>query len=1017
MPKSRRRPADKKRRPESRPPARPGARRNRPQNSRKKPADQRPMPGPLAAPAGVSDPDLALRVLDLVRQQRQAPPSLGEIARSLRLRDGEAASLARVLHDLEIAGDIVRVRQDRFTLPQEVDLVVGTVQLHRDGSAHLLRDLPGQPEFYLSPENTATALPGDRVVVRHLRDSAPYRGYQPCGRVIRILQRGTTTTVGTLEKSARFWHVVPDDKYFVHNIYVPQPAAPLRPNQGDKVVVKLGEWTSRHVNPEGEIIEVLGPADKPGIDIESIIRKFDLPTKFPEAVLSAADAFPETVPPAAARDREDCRDTLVITIDPDDARDFDDAIHVEVLRDGWRLTVHIADVSHYVTPGTPLDHEAYQRGNSVYLPDRVIPMLPEALSNGLCSLRPNEDRLAFAAFLDIGRDGRIRKSRFAKTIIRSARRLTYKEAYARLQAKPGNDVDRMLHEAWAMASTLRKKRFEEGSLDLDFPEVKVWLDDQGRPARLERIENDISHQLIEECMLAANEAVARLFRMTPAAAIHRVHEKPDEAKLNEYRERVQMHGHKVGNLAVRKELTRFLKMLRGQPEEYALKTALLKSLKRASYSPEPAGHYGLAKTDYTHFTSPIRRYADLIVHRVLSDVCGYTKPKGRIPFTEIARHISTTERNAAEAEREAVRLKKVRVFPPAIDQKNRTNLQSHRPRSAQLRYVRRAPRSHGRRPYPRLRPRRRLLHFRSGPPALHRPQNKENLPSRRRTGSRRGPRRPVQAATRLRPGLTMSRRRPGRGHSFRVGSKRRPGAIPKLSDLSRESLCGLGDHGRPGRLHRRLADEPLRAKAPREGARAPRDRQNGPKFAAEQQTISPRTSGRRHQTNFSRCNHASVRASVSSSVARPRQPVASWNGSGSITQRFGQISRARSAVSDGTLLPMAGMNFEAKATGLRKICGTATNLPRRPLTLPAVSMRSASVIVPGEVTCARSNLPPCTNHASIASAKSSDDTQLKCFNSRPGFVHSFPRTMRKSGSVAWSPGPSTMGARRKRTRP
>lgn len=627
-----------------------------------RPPKQRPVPGPQALPTGEADPDLAARVLAVVRQRRSSPPSLAEIGRALSVPSGRAAVLARTVHDLEIAGEIVRVRHDLFTQPQEVDLVVGTIQMHRDGSAHLLRDKPGDQEFYLTPENTATALPGDRVVVRHLREEAPHRGYQPCGRVIRILQRGTTTAVGTLEKTSRFWHVVPDDKHFVHNIYVPQPAAPLRPNQGDKVVVKLGEWASRHTSPEGEIVEVLGPADKPGVDIESIIRKFDLPTKFPENVLSAARAFPDTVPPAAARGREDCRDTMVITIDPDDARDFDDAIHVVRQGDGWRLTVHIADVSHYVTPGTPLDTEALRRGNSVYLPDRVIPMLPEALSNGLCSLRPDEDRLAFAAFLDISRDGKIRRSRFAKTIIRSARRFTYKEAFARLQAAPRDAMDRMLHEAWAMASALRKKRFDEGSLDLDFPEVKVWLDERGRPARLERIENDISHQLIEECMLAANEAVARFFRMTPAAAIHRVHEKPDEAKLNEYRERVQMHGHKVGNLAVRKELTRFLKMLRGQPEEYALKTALLKSLKRASYSPEPAGHYGLAKSDYTHFTSPIRRYADLIVHRVLSDVCGYTKPKGRIPFGQIARHISTTERNAAEAEREAVRLKKFEFF-------------------------------------------------------------------------------------------------------------------------------------------------------------------------------------------------------------------------------------------------------------------------------------------------------------------------------------------------------------------
>lgn len=620
-------------------------------------------------PGGDRDDDLTARVIATVRKNRKSPPSLPDLARQLNLPPRQAANLARVLHDLEIAGEIVRVRQDRFALPEDADLVVGTIQLHRDGSAHLLRDRPGEQEFYLGPENTATALPGDRVVVRHLREEPPFRGYQPRGRVIRILKRGTTTAVGTLEKSARFWHVVPDDKHFVHNIYVPAPAPPLRPNQGDKVVVRLGEWTSRHVNPEGEIVEVLGPADRPGVDIESIIRKYDLPTRFPEAVLADAAAFPPVVPPSAAHGREDCRGTLVITIDPDDARDFDDAINVEKSGDGWRLTVHIADVSHYVQPGTALDAEALKRGNSVYLPDRVIPMLPEALSNGLCSLRPDEDRLAFAAFLEISRDGRIRRSRFARTIIRSARRLTYKQAFARLQAKPEDHVDRMLHEAWAMASALRKKRFDEGSLDLDFPEVKVWLDDQGRPARLERIENDISHQLIEECMLAANEAVARFFRMTPAAAIHRVHEKPDEAKLNEYRERVQMHGHKVGNLAVRKELTRFLRLLRGQPEEYALKTALLKSLKRASYSPEPAGHYGLAKTDYTHFTSPIRRYADLVVHRVLSDVCGYTKPRGRVPFGEIARHISSTERQAAEAEREAVRLKKFEFFRQQLTRK------------------------------------------------------------------------------------------------------------------------------------------------------------------------------------------------------------------------------------------------------------------------------------------------------------------------------------------------------------
>lgn len=621
------------------------------------------------SPRSVDDTSLLSSILALVRKQRKSPPSTQEIAQALHLAPPKITEL---LHHLEISGDLVRVRGNRFTLPSDADLAVGTIQTHRDGSAHLLRDHPGEPEFYLSPENSGTALPGDRVVVRHLHDKAPYRGYQPYGRVIRILQRGTTVAVGTLQKSARFWCVVPDDRHFAHNIYVPSPAPHLKPAQGDKVVVRLGEWTSRHSAPEGEIIEVLGPANKPGVDIESIIRKYNLPTHFPEKVTKEAEAFGTTIPASSIQGREDCRNTLVVTIDPDDARDFDDAISVTPTSDGWKLTVHIADVSHYVLPGTPLDAEAYKRGNSVYLPGRVIPMLPEALSNNLCSLNPEEDRLTFAAFLEVGREGKIRSARFAKAVIRSARRYTYQEAFTRLKASPKGKFDRLLHDAWAMASALRKRRFEADSLDLDFPEVKIYLDPQGVPTRLERVENDISHQLIEECMLAANESVARLFRMTPIASIFRIHEKPDDAKLNEYRERVQMSGYRVGNLTVRKELTRFLRLLRGKPEEYALKTALLKSLKRATYSPDPVGHYGLAKSDYTHFTSPIRRYADLVVHRVLARVSGYTPKHSdtqHIPLAQMARHISITERNAADAEREAVQLKKFEFFRRQLTQR------------------------------------------------------------------------------------------------------------------------------------------------------------------------------------------------------------------------------------------------------------------------------------------------------------------------------------------------------------
>ena len=289
----------------------------------------------------------------------------------------------------------------------------------------------------------------------------------------------------------------------------------------------------------------------------------------------------------------------------------------------WELGVHIADVSAYVTPGSALDREALKRGNSVYLADRVIPMLPERLSNGVCSLNPHVVRLTHSAFIHFAKNGAPKSARFASTIIHSAHRLTYKEAYAILQKPPNDKLSERLHTAWSLASLLRRRRFAQGSLDLDFPEVKVILDRAtGKPLRLERIENDESHQLIEEFMLAANEAVALELKNRLVPTIYRVHEKPDPDKLAEYRELVLSYGFKAGDLTNRAELQRLLASFRGKPEEQALKIGLLKSLKRARYATQPLGHFGLAKNNYTHFTSPIRRYADLVVHRTLADAAG-----------------------------------------------------------------------------------------------------------------------------------------------------------------------------------------------------------------------------------------------------------------------------------------------------------------------------------------------------------------------------------------------------------
>src|SRR6202022_3954765 len=478
------------------------------------------------------------KVLALLRSRDYRPRNKNEIARALGLKGRERVAVRKTLRELEHAGEIARIRKNCYVLPSEADLVTGKLSIHQAGYGFLVPEKAGEPDIFIAAENTGTAMNGDRVVARISRDVSPRRAkdrhLRTEGRVIRILERARDTIVGTLQHSRNFYYVVPDDPRLVHNVYVqvpPRAKLPKTPTHGDKVVVRLEEWESRHVNPEGEIIEVLGAATAPGIDMLSIIRKYDLPPEFPKAVLDEANRIPQSVEQKLIQGREDLRDQFIVTIDPDDARDFDDAINIEKIdNDGWRLGVHIADVSAYVTPESTLDREARRRGNSVYLPDRVIPMLPERLSNGVCSLTPGVDCLTFSVFMEFDKNGRPKNARFAKTVIRSAKRLTYKEAYAILQSKPNGELSRRVHIAWELASLLRRKRFEHGSLDLDFPEGKVYVDSNGKPIRLERVENDESHQLIEEFMLAANEAVARELRHRSIATIYRVHEDPDPEK-------------------------------------------------------------------------------------------------------------------------------------------------------------------------------------------------------------------------------------------------------------------------------------------------------------------------------------------------------------------------------------------------------------------------------------------------------------------------------------------------------
>jgi len=620
------------------------------------------------------------QILAVLARKDYRPLDKNGLAKTLGRKSGVRMGLNQALRDLERAGEIARIRKNRFVLPAEADLVAGKVSIHQAGYGFLIPEKPGEADIFIAAENTGTAMHGDRVVARISQD-APYgriRGRRE-GRVIRILERAHDTIVGTLQQSRNFYYVVPDDPRLDHDVYVrPKQAAAT---VGDKVVVRLEAWESRHVNPEGEIIEVLGAASAPGVDMLSIIRKYHLPTEFPRDVLEQTDRISEKIDARQLEGREDLRKEFTVTIDPDDARDFDDAIHVDRIDNGgWRLGVHIADVAAYVEPESPLDREARRRGNSVYLPDRVIPMLPERLSNGVCSLNPGVDRLTHSVLIHFDRNGAAKGARFARSVIRSAHRLTYKQAYAILKSPPCDRLSERLHLAWELARLLRQKRFEHGSLDLDFPEVKVWLDEAGKPVRLERVENDESHQLIEEFMLIANEAVARELKKRAVPTIYRIHENPDPEKLAEYREFVLSFGYTVGDLTHRAEVQRLLASIRGKPEEQALKIGLLKSLKRARYFPQPLGHYGLAKTNYLHFTSPIRRYADLVVHRALGRA-GTPRRSSKLfraaqshpdmsQVASIAEHVSTTERIAADAEIESVRMKKLEFFQRQLDERN-----------------------------------------------------------------------------------------------------------------------------------------------------------------------------------------------------------------------------------------------------------------------------------------------------------------------------------------------------------
>lgn len=661
---------------------------------------------------------LSLNILSLLKSKSYAPSNLAGIAAALKLKRKDFPVFRDTIEKMVKEGTVAHVKGDRYCATKDLGLVAGTIEFKQSGRAQIR--LENGETISVRSEDTGVALNGDKVLARILDERFGSRRKfrnrekempvsQKYARVIRIIERKLTTVIGTLARSMNFWHVVADDPKFFYDIIVADPkksgVKPL-PEEGDKVVVKLFEWTQKHINPSGEIVENLGKSHTPMSEYKAILIKYALETEFPSEVLDEVKVLPQEVSEKDIEGRLDLRNEFVITIDPSDAKDFDDALSFKRQPNGiLEIGVHIADVSYYVKPKTALDKEARNRGNSTYLVGTVLPMLPFELSNGLCSLVEDKDRLVKSVFLEFDAAGDCKKVRFANSVIRSSKRLTYEQAYAFLKendlniikavrppaeystgstGKPLDEFDdaflqklrTTIRQMWGLASILRKKRMRKGSFDLEMPEIRIFCDEQGYAQKIVRRENDESHQLVEEFMLAANEAVARELFEFHIPFISRVHDDPEEEKLLDLREYLEPFGIFCGDLTRRREIVKTLAAISSHPQSYILKTQFLKSLKRAVYRASPDGHFGLMKHYYAHFTSPIRRYADFTVHRALNFYMQKMKlataPKGRMSMDSqaalegIANHISKTEQNSTDAERESKKVKLLEFFERKI---------------------------------------------------------------------------------------------------------------------------------------------------------------------------------------------------------------------------------------------------------------------------------------------------------------------------------------------------------------
>ncbi len=617
-------------------------------------------------------------ILKFICSKKYSPMTAAELAEHFEISDSEYRQLCGLLQDLEFSGKIVKIKQKQYADPEKVHLLVGTLECNPRGFGFVtpIKENGGE-DIYVNEEDMGSAMHGDLVVVRlpttiQIPKKWKDKGRRTSGQIVNVLRRVNETVVGTFEKTKRLRFVAPDDPRLFRDIYVAEDVS-KGAKPGDKVVARIIEWPSRHLNPEGEVTEVLGKEGDPKVDLRSIIYQFKLPHTFSNRVMNETKHIPHAVSQKEIQGRLDLRNKLIITIDPEDAKDFDDAVSLEKDRHGrWLLGVHIADVSYYVKPDTAIDKEARYRGTSVYLPGEVIPMLPEILSNNISSLKEGEDRLTKSVFMTIDRKGYLDKAEIQHSVIHVTKRLTYKQATAVLnnetEASLSDEAVDALRSMAQLAELLFKNRLERGALELDLPEISVKLDERGFISDVEKVERDISHKLIEEFMLLANEAVATFMFEKKMPLLCRIHPEPEEDAMWEFAEFVRGLEHTRIDPFKSKHLQSLLNKVRGRPEAYTVNLVLLKSMKQAVYTAGEGRHFALALDHYTHFTSPIRRYPDLLVHRILDQYFSgeLSSPSVREAWMhclpEWTGHCSMTERRADEVEREITKLKLLRFL-------------------------------------------------------------------------------------------------------------------------------------------------------------------------------------------------------------------------------------------------------------------------------------------------------------------------------------------------------------------